>query len=80
MRMACAWRARRYEDGDGTVPLRSGEAVCRHWAAQRRCHSPLSTAHPMRFKGRSEECVELTYMHCRQANMESADYPRGTDQ
>ena len=68
-----------YEDGDGTVPLRSSESVCRTWAEQRRCHAPLSTAHPLAYKGRSNECVDTVFMHCRAPNMESADGPRGTD-
>lgn len=70
----------RYEDGDATVPVRSGEAVCRHWQRQRKCHSPLSTAQPTMYRGKGGECVEITYLHCRAANFESIDYPKGTDQ
>ena len=70
----------KYEDGDQTVPVRSVESVCRHWQQQKRCHSPLSTAQPTLYKGKTDECVEVVYMHCRSANMESADAPRGTEQ
>lgn len=70
----------RVEDGDQTVPVRSGESVCRHWQRQKRCHAPLSTAHPTMYRGKSDECVDVVYMHCRAANMESVDAPRGTDQ
>ena len=53
----------RYEEGDTTVPLRSMDAVCRHWAKQRRCHAPLTVAHASRYKGRHEECVDHVYLH-----------------
>ena len=68
------------EDGDSTVPVRSAEDVCQAWAQQRRCHAPLSTIHPLGFKGRTEECVDTVYLHCRASNMEAVDYPRGQDQ
>ena len=64
---------------DGTVPLRSAESVCESWAYQRRCASPLSTVHPLNYKGRSDECVALHYLHCRAPNMESADALRGAE-
>ena len=64
---------------DGTVPLRTAESVCEAWAHQRRCASPLSTVHPLNYKGRSEECVALHYLHCRAPNMESADALRGAE-
>ena len=69
----------RYEEGDTTVPLRSMDAVCRHWAKQRRCHAPLTVAHASRYKGRHEECVDHVYLHCKDAAMASADAPRGAD-
>ena len=69
----------RYEDGDMTVPVRSSETICRHWQKQKKCHSPLSTAQQSMYKGKSDECVEIVYMHCKSANMESADLPRGVD-
>ena len=69
----------RYEDGDGTVPLRSAEAVCEAWARQRRCASPLPTVHATQYRGRDAECVAVHYLHCRSAAMESADAPRGAE-
>ena len=69
----------RYEDGDQTVPLRSAEDVCRAWQRQRRCHSPLSTAHESLFRGKTSECVEVSTFHCRAHNMESVDAPRGAE-
>ena len=68
-----------YEDGDVTVPVRSAETICRHWQQQKRCHSPLVTAQPTMYRGKNDECVDINYMHCRSANMESADTPRGGD-
>lgn len=69
----------RFEDGDITVPARSSESVCMHWARQKRCKTPLGTAHATRYRGRSDECVETVHMHCRAANMESVDEARGKD-
>ena len=55
------------------------DAVCRHWAKQRRCHAPLTVAHASRYKGRHEVCVDLVYLHCMDAARASADAPRGAD-
>ena len=70
----------RSEDGDYTVPFRSAESVCSEWQRQKRCYAPLATASAAMFKGKPGECVETVVMHCKAANMESADFPRGTDQ
>ena len=61
--------ALQYEDGDGTVPVRSSDAVCREWQRQQACHAPLSTANAAKFKGRSSECVAIEYLHCRDPSM-----------
>ena len=69
----------RAEDGDSTVPVRSIQSICSHWQRQKRCHAPLSAASQGVYKARTGDCVETVMMHCKAANMESVDIPRGAD-